>query len=778
MGLFDIFSGKSAVRNVSDALPYQELYSDGTILTKDLGLLKCWHVMYKDVTLNNLEADEAAEGIARMFNRRTDGQAEVPASYWFIIQRLPLKLLFEPEYTGEDNMVGGDYEIEKHRQKLFSNPDDNLINTFYACCKIGVSFGENGIAEASMRKANEAYAEFESAMRTIGATMEPLTCTAQLPENNIMSFLKLSCGTELKPFKCPEKGMADISSFISTKVIEKGKPMLLGDSLVQMMTLNDFPTETYSCMLAKLLALPFAFKWSTRWIPYSNKESQNKATKLRNSFKSAQKSWKSAMYEASTGKESQNINTQAVTDANAVEEVLVNLSKGETLGMMTSTVCVMDENMDRLKDKTARVHEALASSGFDAIEESPMSNFDAWKASLPGDSASGRRRALCTASNLSCIVPFTSLFHGSSTDFYLKRLTGLGAPHMMGRLPTQEVFYLNLNGPTDDIGHTFIIGATGGGKSVFLGLMGSQWARYPGSRVILFDKDMSFKNICERTGGAIYNPAADDSPLKFMPLGRLKTKPSEALEWLEVAIDSAGVTVTPEITKQLRNIIEDWDDSPATVTRFVNKLRGSYPDSPALSALEKYVGDGPLATLFGGEDDSFNNKSFGQKTMIEMGSLMNMGNSAVYPALQFIFARIDELFDTDPKPTLLVMDEAWLFINHKIFRLKIKEWLKTLRKKRVFVVMAVQNINDVDDPEEFLTSCYTRIYLANPELRGEGTPSIKEAYRRIGITESEMEIIGNARRKRDYFIQQKDGSALVNFLVDGYQLERIARDGQ
>ena len=98
--------------------------------------------------------------------------------------------------------------------------------------------------------------------------------------------------------------------------------------------------------------------------------------------------------------------------------------------------------------------------------------------------------------------------------------------------------------------------------------------------------------------------------------------------------------------------------------------------------------------------------------MIEMGSLMNMGNSAVYPCLQFIFARIDELFDTDPKPTLLVMDEAWLFINHKIFRLKIKEWLKTLRKKRVFVVMAVQNINDVDDPEEFLTSCHTRIYLA------------------------------------------------------------------
>ena len=777
MGLIDKIFGKTTLHNVSDALPYQELYENGTILPKDLGLMKCWHVMYPDVTLNNLAADEAAESIARVFQRKTDAQNEVPSSYWFIIQRLPLKMLFEAEYTGEENMIGGDYEIEKHRQKLFSNPDENLINTFYACCKIGVTFGENGISDASMRKATEAYTEFESALKTIGATLEPLTCTAELPENNIMSFLKLSCGTEMKPFRCPKEGMADISSFISTKTIEKGKPMLLGDDFVQMMTLNDFPTENYSCMLSNLLALPFPFRWSTRWIPYSNKESQQKATKLRNSFKAAQKGWKSAMYEASSGKESQNINTQAVTDANAVEEVMVALSKGETLGLMTSCVQLIDDDMTRLRERTARVHEALTTSGFDAIEESPMSNFDAWKASLPGDSTSGRRRALCTASNISCIVPFTSLYHGSATDFYLKRLTGQGCPHMMGRLVTQEVFYLNLNGPTDDIGHTFIIGATGGGKSVFLGLMGSQWARYPGSRVILFDKDMSFKNICERTNGAIYNPAADDSPLKFMPLSRLKTKPSEAIEWLEVAIDSAGVTVTPEISKQLKRIAEDWDESAPTVQRFVNKLRGSYPDSPALAALEKYVGDGPLATLFGGEEDSFNNKSFGQKTMIEMGSLMNMGNSAVYPCLQFIFARIDELFDTDPKPTLLVMDEAWLFINHKIFRLKIKEWLKTLRKKRVFVVMAVQNINDVDDPEEFLTSCHTRIYLANPELKGEGTPSIKEAYRRIGVTESEMEIIGNARRKRDYFIQQNEGSALVNFMVDGYQLERIARDG-
>jgi Type IV secretory pathway, VirB4 components len=234
-----------------------------------------------------------------------------------------------------------------------------------------------------------------------------------------------------------------------------------------------------------------------------------------------------------------------------------------------------------------------------------------------------------------------------------------------------------------------------------------------------------------------------------MPLSRIKTKPHEAVEWLEIAIESTKTTVTPAISKDLMEVATGWDDSVPTVERFTKKLRGFNPDNEAIPALEKILESKQLSNLFGGECDEFNNSSFGQKTMIEMGSLMGLGDVAVYPALQFIFSRLDELFDTDPKPTLLVMDEAWLFLNHRIFRTKIKEWLKTLRKKRVFVIMAIQNINDIDDPEEFLTSCHTKVYLANPELKGEGSLAIREAYRKMGVSDAEMEIIGNGTRKRD-----------------------------
>ena len=796
---------KAAIDTVAEGLPYKELYDDGTVLTKDWGLMKCWFIQYPDCSLSPTYAEDVTSAVAQAYQKRNLGQKDLKVSYWFCVHRVPLRMSSDPNRTGEKNMIGGDLEIEHHRNELFADSSQSLVNLNYGCCKVAVKVTDNGIAPDSRRKANEAFAEFESAMRTAQSEIFPLVCmesdgSRPAPERSIMSFLKYNISMEYRNWKCPNTPlpryrntegpkpvMEDFSEFLSTYTLDKGKPMKYGDYYVQMMTLNDFPSETYPGILSALLTLPFEFRWSTRWIPFNNRESQVRAKNLRNKFKSAQKGLSATLYEQSSGKESENVETQAVVDSQAVEEVLVNLAHGEIVGEMTSTVMVWDKDATDLRTKVQAVHEKLLSGEFDAIEETMYSNYTAWQSSMPGDSLAGRRRPLVTASNLSHIIPFTTLYHGAARNEYLGRITGelsgedrtISWPHIIGRLATRELFYLNLNGPKDDIGHTFIVGSTGGGKSVFLGLMGSQWARYPDSRVILFDKDQSFRNIVQRTAGQIYIPGAEDSPLSFMPLSRIKTKPHEVIDWLILAIQASGTECDYSVLRQeLKEVVEKWDEQPPTLARFVERLRGRYPESLGLSALQSILDNGILAHLFGGETDSFNNTSFGQKTMIEMNALMNMGPMAVYPALAFIFSRIDELFDTDPKPTLLVLDEAWLFLNHQVFRKKIKEWLKTLRKKRVFVVMAIQNINDIDDPEEFLTSCHTRIYLANPELKAEGSESIREAYKKIGVTESEMAIIGNARRKRDYFIQQHEGSALVDFCVDAYQLERIARDGK
>lgn len=781
-----LFSSKQRGTRVADALPYQDLLPDGTVLCKDWGLMKVWYVQYPDAMVDGGISDDISDRIARTFQLHRYDQRELKVVYWFVMQRVPMVVDGDGRVTGLDYMCNddgspnADTEIERYREEMFGDSRQNNINENYACCKVQVDVSAKGISSKSLHEANEVFRSFEAALHTIGASPRPCVCSDEDSNLNIMSFLKYNTGTTLSNFAVPKDGMTNVSDYLSTNFIQKGSPMLVGDLYTQVLTINTFPSETYPNILADLESLPFCFRWVTRWIPRNNYESQAIAKKMLNEYKSATKGWKTTLYEQTSGKESDAVEAQAVTDTEEMKIVSEALTHGETIGEMTSVLVLMTPKAEQIKDMVSMVKRVITSSGFDIIEENASSNFPAWLSAIPGDSSSNRRKPFVTASNISHIVPFTNLYHGGFTNFFLKSICGVGWPHAIGRLRTNELYYLNLNGPKDDVGHTFMVGATGGGKSILLAFLGTQWMRYPGSRVILFDKDLSFGNICRRTGGAVYIPGAEDSKLSFMPLSRMKTKPSQAVGWLETVIMANGVQVTPEMSAELMAICQEWDNAAPTLERFINRLRGRGTQAAdlCLPSLQRLQENEDIARLFGGEKDEFNKDSFRRKTLIEMGQLMNMGDIAVLPALQFLFDRMDELFDYDPKPTLLILDEAWKFLSHPVFRAKIKEWLKTLRKKHVFVIMAIQNINDIDDAEEFLTSCHTKIFLPNSAVKETGSEKIRELYLKMGVSETEIDIIGNAIRKAEYYIKQDEGGALVNFNLDSWQLERIARDGR
>ena len=66
--------------------------------------------------------------------------------------------------------------------------------------------------------------------------------------------------------------------------------------------------------------------------------------------------------------------------------------------------------------------------------------------------------------------------------------------------------------------------------------------------------------------------------------------------------------------------------------------------------------------------------------------------------LTYLFHRLEERFDG--RPTLLVLDEAWIFLDHPLFAARIREWLKTLRKKNVAVLFATQSLADIADSSD------------------------------------------------------------------------------
>jgi type IV secretory pathway VirB4 component len=141
-----------------------------------------------------------------------------------------------------------------------------------------------------------------------------------------------------------------------------------------------------------------------------------------------------------------------------------------------------------------------------------------------------------------------------------------------------------------------------------------------------------------------------------------------------------------------------------------------------------------------------------------MGDLMRMGEEAVAPALDYIFHRIEARFDG--RPTLLILDEAWLFLRHPTFVNRLQGWLKTLRKKNVYVVFATQEVADAANSpiaQTILQACPTKIYLPDEQAQ---TPALASVYKAFGLTDTEISILARATKKADYYYKSVKGQRL------------------
>jgi type IV secretion system protein VirB4 len=126
--------------------------------------------------------------------------------------------------------------------------------------------------------------------------------------------------------------------------------------------------------------------------------------------------------------------------------------------------------------------------------------------------------------------------------------------------------------------------------------------------------------------------------------------------------------------------------------------------------------------------------------------------------LTYLFHRLEERFDGSP--TLLLLDEAWLFLDNPLFAARIREWLKVLRKKNVAVVFATQSLADIAGSAiapAIVESCPQRIFLPNDRAI---EPQARAAYERFGLNERQVELIARATPKRHYYLQSRRGNRL------------------
>jgi type IV secretion system protein VirB4 len=198
------------------------------------------------------------------------------------------------------------------------------------------------------------------------------------------------------------------------------------------------------------------------------------------------------------------------------------------------------------------------------------------------------------------------------------------------------------------------------------------------------------------------------------------------------------------------------DPNLRTLTAFLSLYRSDQFDDPIRTALEDFT-TGAYGHLVNGERDTLELNS--RWITFEMGDLLKTPQASG-AVLSYIFHRMESMFDG--RPTLIILDEGWQFLLVGEFALKIKEWLKTLRKNRVSIHFASQELADTvnsDQASTLISECLTKVYLANDGANGS---ILGKYYRDLGLRDDEIDMIAKMVRKRDYYVRSSLGSRVFD----------------
>jgi type IV secretion system protein VirB4 len=132
------------------------------------------------------------------------------------------------------------------------------------------------------------------------------------------------------------------------------------------------------------------------------------------------------------------------------------------------------------------------------------------------------------------------------------------------------------------------------------------------------------------------------------------------------------------------------------------------------------------------------------------------------------------------QPAILSLDEAWVMLGHKVFRERLRSWLKELRKKNCLVLLATQSLSDAVSSgllDVLVEQCPTKIFLPNKEADLEGTkdnPGPADLYKIFGLNTREIQLLKSAQYKRHYYYRSPLGKRLFELGLGPIALSFVA----
>lgn len=565
--------------------------------------------------------------------------------------------------------------------------------------------------------------------------------------SEVLELLSTLYNGEMRPVRRPADGTV-IGRMLPYRRLNFGLDALelrgaSGSDFGALLSLKDYPDSTAPGLTDALLRLPCEMVLSESYAPSDRQVARERIDLAIRRLKSADEEAMAERREMVAARDALGVGSVAFGDHHL-------------------SVLVRAKRLEQLDELTSACAAALADAGAVVVREDVNLEPGFW-GQFPGNEAYLVRRALISSANMACL----GSFHG----FALGQASGnhWGEAVTLLQTTSSTPFFFNFHASGTgggDLGNFSIIGPSGSGKTVVMNFLAAQAQKFS-PRTILFDKDRGAEVFVRGIGGR-YSRIAAGQPTGFNPLALPDNSENRAFlrDWLGVLLAAIG----PEELATIAGAVDAAFANQASLrrlTHFRELLAGSRRPEPGdlASRLDPWIQNGEHSWLFdnaprpeGGDrlDLSAATLGFDMTALLETPRLRT-------PTMMYLFHRVEERLDG--QPTLVLIDEGWKALDDEVFAARIRDWLKTLRKRNALVGFATQSARDALDSRiatALVEQTATMIFMPNARARAE------DYCEGFGLTTHELDLIRTLpAQSRCFLVRQPDASVVVRLDLSG-----------
>ncbi len=761
----------------SDLLNYAHFIDDGVIINKDGAFLLAYRFRGPDLySASSAQLDALTAIINRMCIFLEDG--------WMLhVDELRVPSLDYPEAVDFPNLAAD--LIDQERRRAYETAGNHYENLQFLCLvwKFPLSVVKttrhwfiDGLPEEKYSDLTQLLKQFLNRANRCVSLLSTQFILEKLNSADLLSYLKLCITGDIAPATVPPDGCF-LDVVLASRNVTAGYLPRVGENYIYVLSIVGYLNEeTLPGLLEELGTYPLIYRWSNRFIPLSENTAKREIKRYVRNWNNKVKGLSGVFKEAIFGKPSNKINNDALQmSQQATTASTLNSSGNTRFGYWSSALVLMHPDIQLLEQTTRDLSAYLEQSGFSCIRED-VHAFDAWLGTIPGHGSCNLRRVFINSINLAHVLPLHTLWAGSLYSSPESLLPAYAPPVLYAETTGKTPFRFHMD--VADVGHQVVLGPTGSGKSTYLGFLIAQFLRYPEAQIFVFDKDYSQQGTTAALQGYHYDIGRSEE-LSFCPLADLSTdtKRLRAIQFIEDLVFLQNVDLTPEMRGAIQSAIVSLAEDVHAQSRTLTVFRSEVQNEAVRAALNYYTLEGQLK-LLDASADVVRGDAYLQT--FEMSWVLTQKPEVYVPILRTIFDKITASLEVNNRlgPSLIILEEAWLYISHELFSRQLRDWLKTCRKKNARVVFATQSLADLYDPANktltettaaIMESCPTKIYLPHPNMEAE----IKTLYQKMGLSERQLEIISNAMPKQHYYLVSPEGNRLIDLVLGDLTLALV-----